>query len=339
MLSKHTILVTGGAGFIGSHLVKKLAEMGHEIIVIDNFNPYYDPKLKEARIREFLKDVPFTLYRADIENYTALEQIFKKHKIDYVCHQAAQAGVRYAGTVPFKYARTNFNGTLNLLELARMFKIKGMVLASSSSVYGDTQQFPLKEEQMTDKPVSLYAATKKSGELIAHAYHRLYNTPITCLRYFTVYGPWGRPDMAYFKFTKSILNGEPIDVYGQGDMERDFTYIDDIVDGVVQAIQKNNSWEIINLGQGNPDSLGKFIGLIEQNLGKEAVKNYLPMQPGDMRRTYADINKAKELLDWQPKVRLEDGMKRFLDWYVNFHNETNNDNVRFEDRTLTLRHL
>lgn len=320
MSSPSTILVTGGAGFIGSHTVKRLVKDGHNVIIVDNFNSYYDPALKEARINNFLKDTPHTLYRTSIEDSEALHDIFKRHKIDFICHQAAQAGVRYAAKAPLVYGNSNLIGTINILEMAKIHEVKGIVIASSSSVYGNANHFPIKEEDATDKPISLYAATKRSCELIAHSYHHLYNIPITCLRYFTVYGPWGRPDMALFSFTQKALDHKPIEVYGQGNMARDFTYVDDIVDGIVRAIKLNAPFEILNLGRGKPEELLFMIDLIEKYTKNSIKKTFLDMQPGDVTKTWADNTKAKTLLSWQPHTPLEVGIERFVDWYREYYN-------------------
>ena len=314
-----TILVTGGAGFIGSHVAKKLIELGYNVVLVDNFNKYYDPKLKEDRIKYLLGKLKFKLYRADICNFKELKRIFEKNKIDLICHQAAQAGVRYSLENPFVYEEINLKGTLNLLELAKDFKVEGFIFASSSSVYGANEKIPFSEDDVTDSPVSLYGATKKATELLVYSYHHMYGIPATGLRYFTVYGPWGRPDMALFKFTKNILEDREIEVYGYGKMERDFTYIDDVVDGTIKAIEKNYSWEIFNLGYGKPQKLTYFIELIENYLGKKAKKKFLPMQLGDVRKTYADISKAKKLLNWRPKVPIEEGVGKFIDWYKEYY--------------------
>ncbi|MBI5370026.1 SDR family NAD(P)-dependent oxidoreductase [Candidatus Uhrbacteria bacterium] len=313
-----TILVTGGAGFIGVHTAKKLLEAGHRVIIVDNFNDYYEPSLKEARINRLLEG-DYRVYRLDIKNYDALGDIFQEHRIDHIIHLAAQAGVRYSMENPFLYSDSNLVGSINLFELAKKFGVKGMTVASSSSVYGNAKRYPVSEEDSTDMPISLYGATKKSLEAIAHSYHHLYNIPITCLRYFTVYGPWGRPDMAIFKFTHQVLNGETIDIYGHGQTERDFTYIDDIVDGTVKAFEKNLPWEIINLGQGNPNALMECIEFIEQCCQKEAQKKFLPMQPGDVIRTYADNSRARALLGWEPRVGLKEGIERFVKWYKEYY--------------------
>ena len=318
-MKKGTVLVTGGAGFIGSHVSKRLMEFGYKVIIVDNFNEYYDPLLKEDRIKIFLKGYKFKLYRADITDFKNLRKIFQENKIDIICHQAAQAGVRYSLENPFIYEEVNLKGTLNLLELAKEFKIKGFIFASSSSVYGANKKIPFSEDDKTDSPVSLYGATKKSTELLVYSYYKMYKLNATGLRYFTVYGPWGRPDMALFKFTKNILEEKPIEVYGYGRMERDFTYIDDIVEGTIKAIKKNYSFEIFNLGYGRPVKLTYFINLIEKYLGKKAKKKYLPVQKGDVRKTYADISKAKKMLKWQPKTPIEKGIKNFIEWYKDYY--------------------
>lgn len=314
-----TILVTGGAGFIGSAVARRLGELGHTLVLVDNFNPYYDPRLKEARIQNLLHEVPHTLYRVDIADQSAMQEIFRKHSISGICHLAAQAGVRYATKDPFAYGRSNVDGTLVVLELAREFQVSNVVLASSSSVYGDARHYPVKETDVADKPISLYAATKRSCELMAHSYHHLYGLPITCLRFFTVYGPWGRPDMALFSFTKAALEGSPIDVFGQGNMARDFTYIDDIADGVVKALARHLPWAILNLGRGQAEQLLHMIELVEQATGKPLEKNFLPMQPGDVQQTWADISLARKLLGWEPHVNLDEGISKFVQWYRGYY--------------------
>lgn len=313
-----TVLITGGAGFIGSHLTKKLAK-NKRIIIIDNFNNYYDPKLKEDRLRIFLKNIKFKLYSSDIRNLSNLKTIFKNHKIDKICHLAAMAGVRYSVEKPELYEDVNIKGTLNILNLTHQFKIKNIVFASSSSVYGNNKKIPFSENDTTDFPASPYGATKKANELFFQVYHHLYGLNCTLLRFFTVYGPWGRPDMACFKFTNNIFNNKPIDLYNYGKMERDFTYIDDIVSGIVSALEKNYSFEIINLGHNKPVTLKYFIEIIEKETGKKAKKNLIPHQPGDVLKTYANINKAKKMLNFKPKTTIEQGLKSFVKWYQEYY--------------------
>ncbi len=316
-----TVLVTGGAGFIGSHNIKRLIEKGYDVVIVDNFNDYYDPQLKRKRIKSILSGMDFKLYEDDITDIEKLKKIFQKNRIDIVVHQAAQAGVRYSIENPLVYEKVNIRGTLNILECCKEFKVKKLVFASSSSVYGNRTDTPFKENDCTDFPSSLYGATKKAAENICYSYHSLYKIPITCLRYFTVIGPWSRPDMAPIRFAKRIIEGKPIDVYGEGKMKRDFTYIDDIVEGVMLATEKDFDFQIFNLGYGNPTKLTRFIELLEGALGKKAKKNYLPMQKGDVSETYADISKAKEMLGWEPKVSLEEGVKNFAEWYKDYYKE------------------
>lgn len=311
--------MTGGAGFIGSNVSKKLLKRGNQIVCVDDFNDYYNPKLKEDRIKIFLKDYKFPVYRVDIRNYTSLKEIFEKENIDKICHLAARAGVRASIEDPFIYQETNIKGTLNLLELAKEYKIKDFIYASSSSVYGGNTKIPFAEKDSVDAPISLYAASKKADELMAHVYHNLYNLNCTGLRFFTVYGPWGRPDMAPIKFAKLISNDKPIDVYNYGKHERDFTYIDDIVQGTVAALDHPFPYEVINLGNSNTVKLEYFISLLEKELGKKAQKNMLSKQPGDMEITNADITKAKSLLEFEPKTNIEEGIKKFINWFKEYY--------------------
>ena len=314
------ILVTGGAGFIGFHLAKKLSEKD-EIVIVDNLSDYYDIKLKEARLEQIKDKVEF--HKIDISDFSSLKKIFEKYEFDLICHIAAQAGVRYSLINPWAYEKSNILGTLNIFELAKKFNIKKVIYASSSSVYGGNKKVPFSEEDKVDKPISLYAATKIANELMAHTYHHLYKIDMVGLRYFTVYGPFGRPDMAMFKFTKNIFEDKPIEVYNFGNMKRDFTYIDDIIGGTIKAINfcLNNEdiCEIINLGNSKPVELNYFIELLEKEIGKEAKKNLLPMQPGDVLETYADITKAKKLLGWEPKTEIEEGVKKFVEWYRDYY--------------------
>lgn len=313
-----TILVTGGAGFIGSHVSKKLMELGYEVVIVDNLNDYYDPRLKNDRLKIFLKDFQFDFFQIDISNKEALAKIFKKYRFDFICHLAAQTGVRYSLVNPHAYEKSNILGTLNIFELAKDNAVKKVVFASSSSVYGGNKKLPFSESDSVDNPVSLYAATKKSNELMAYAYHNLYGIDMIGLRFFTVYGPWGRPDMAYYKFSDLICAGKPIDVYNNGKMKRDFTYIDDIVSGVISAIGSDLKFEIINLGNNQTVELEQMIDLVGENLNKNIKKNYLPLQPGDMIETWADINKAEKLLGYNPQTNIENGLKKFVNWYKEY---------------------
>lgn len=314
------ILITGGAGFIGSQVTKALLERGDNVVVVDNFNEYYDSSLKRARVEKLLNGFDnFELIEVDIGDYERLEKIFKAKKIDKVCHLAAQAGVRYSLENPFIYAHTNYLGTLNLLELCRRYDVKDFIFASSSSVYGHTEAKIFKEADRTDTPISLYAATKKANEEAAYTYHHLYGMNCFGLRFFTVYGPWGRPDMALFKFTKAILAGEPIDVYNHGKMARDFTYIKDIADGTVLAIDKTSGYEIFNLARGESIELIKFIDELEKSLGKKTKKNMMALQPGDVQSTSADISKARKKLGYDPQISISEGIENFAKWYSDYY--------------------
>lgn len=313
------VLVTGAAGFIGFHLSKALLESGHKVIGVDNLNPYYDVSLKNARL-EILKDYDrFHFYKVDLQDMEALKKAFTEGEPEVICNLAAQAGVRYSLTDPFSYQKSNLEGFLNILELARNTKTRNLVYASSSSVYGSNRKVPFSVKDRVDNPISLYAATKKANELMAHAYHHLYGVPCTGLRYFTVYGPWGRPDMALFLFTDAILKGRPIDVYNYGKMRRDFTYIDDVVEGTVAALHRPSGYAIFNLGNSKPVELMDFIRVLEMELGMEAEKNLLPIQPGDVPETAADISESREMLGYEPKVSIEEGIKRFVSWYRNYY--------------------
>ena len=317
--NSETVLVTGSAGFIGFSLSKKLLEKGRNVVGVDNLNMYYDVNLKKARL-EILKSFEnFVFYKEDIQNLKALKVIFSTHQIDKICNLAAQAGVRYSLENPFSYQKSNVEGFLNLLEIAREYRLENFVYASSSSIYGSNKKVPFSVLDRTDSPISLYAATKKANELIAHAYSHLYQIPCTGLRYFTVYGPWGRPDMALFLFTEAILNNRPINVYNYGDMKRDFTYIDDIVEGTIAALERPVPYEVFNLGNSKTEQLMKLIRILEDELGREAEKNMMPMQPGDVRETSADIKKSIELLGFTPKTSLEEGIKKFVAWYRDFY--------------------
>lgn len=312
-------LVTGGAGFIGSHVIKTLLTRGDKAICVDNFNDYYDPRLKEDRIKIFLRDYKFPVEHLDISDFKAIERVFLNYNFEYICHLAARVGVRASMENPFIYEQTNIKGTLNLLELAKNFKIKNFIFASSSSVYGGNKKIPFNEKDVVDSPISVYAATKKATELMAYAYHHLYGLRCTGLRFFTVYGPWGRPDMAIFKFTKNILAGKPIEIFNFGRHARDFTYIDDIVDGVMAALDKSYPFKIINLGNSKAVSLKYLISLLEKSLGKKTIKNLLDLQPGDMKKTNADITEAKKLLNYSPKIRIKEGIEKFIKWYTEYY--------------------
>jgi len=312
------ILITGGAGFIGSNLAKKLIDRGDEVVIIDNFNDYYDPKLKQDRIKKYLKGYKIKVYKGDIRDYKFLERMFKKEKIDKIMHLAAMAGVRYAIEHPMLYADVNFMGTTNLLDLSVKYKIKNFVYASSSSVYGLNTKVPFSESDPVETPISPYAATKRSTELMAHVFSHVHGLNTTGLRFFTVYGPWGRPDMALFKFTKNILEGRPIDVYNRGKMSRNFTYVDDIVSGIMAVLDANLKYDIVNIGGDREETLLRYIEVLEDCLGKKAKKNLLPMQPGDVPKTVADISKLRKM-GWAPTTRIDEGIKNFVEWYKEYY--------------------
>lgn len=318
-----TILVTGGAGFIGSHTCDKLLSQGYKVICVDNLNTYYDPKVKKRNISHNLKNKNFKFFKVDIAHYNNLAKIFAKNKIDKVVHIAARAGVRPSIENPHIYESVNIKGTLNLLDLSTKFHIENFVFASSSSVYGVNHKVPFSETDVVDDQVSPYAVTKRSGELFCHTYHKLYGLNVTALRFFTVYGPRGRPDMAPYKFSARIDKGLTIQMYGDGSSARDYTYIGDIVEGVVAAVKKPLGYEIINLGNSTPIKLKKFIATIEKVVGKKAIIEQQEIPLGDVPVTYANINKAKKLLGYNPKVSLEDGMKKFFEWYKDVKNNGN----------------
>lgn len=312
------ILVTGGAGFIGSHVTKKLIKQGRDVVLLDNFNPYYSPRLKEARISIFLKNLPAKIEHIDITNIESLRALFAKEKFDRVCHLAAQAGVRYSLEHPEVYVESNVKGFLNILECIRHFGKPPLVYASTSSVYGANTKLPFSEEDRVNKPISLYAATKRANELMAFNYHHLFGIKATGLRFFTVYGPWGRPDMALFLFASAIEKDEPIKLFNGGNMKRDFTYVTDIADGVVAALENPFEYEIINLARGEQQQLTDYVAALERHIGKVAKKEMLPMQAGDVPATSADISKAKRLLWYNPKVSIDEGIKNFVDWYEEY---------------------
>ena len=317
--NQQTSLITGVAGFIGFHMARSLLEKGDRVIGIDNLNTYYDVSLKKARLEQIISHHNFTFYHEDINNLGALKTIFSHHHIDRICNLAAQAGVRYSIQNPFIYQESNIKGFLNLLEMARQFPVNNFVFASSSSVYGNNRKLPFAAEDNVDTPISLYGATKRANELMAYAYSHLFKIPLTGLRYFTVYGPWGRPDMALFLFARSMLDGRPIDIYNFGKMKRDFTYIDDIVDGTISALGNPFRYEIFNLGNSKVVELMELINIIEAELGIEAKKNLLPLQPGDVPETYADIEKTKKMLGFNPKTSIRTGIRKFLTWYRDYY--------------------
>lgn len=310
-----TILVTGGAGFIGSHLLERLLGRGDRIICIDNFDPYYPPEVKRRNIEHIINDKNLELIESDIRNKEELGRVFNVHTIDSIVHLAARAGVRASISDPHLYQDVNIGGTLNLLELAREHGIENFVFGSSSSVYGGSDRIPFHEDDSLTPPLSPYAATKQAGELFCHTYHHLYSIPVTCLRFFTVYGPRQRPDMAIHKFTSLIDRGEEIPLYGDGSSQRDYTYISDIIEGIVSAVDKKLDFGIINLGESQTTRLTRLISLCEENLGKKAKVKKLPDQPGDVPITFADISKAKTLLGYDPQVNIEDGIALFVQWH------------------------
>jgi len=314
------VLVTGSAGFIGSYVAHALLDDGHEVVGLDNFNDYYPVALKEARHARLEARDGYVGVRGDLDDYALLSSLFEQHRIDRVCHLAAQAGVRYSLQNPFAYEESNLAGHLNILECCRHHKVARLVYASSSSVYGGNEKVPFSEADPVDHPVSLYAATKKANELMAHAYTHLYGFQSIGLRFFTVYGPEGRPDMAYWLFADAMLQGQPIKVFNHGDMKRDFTYIDDIVQGVKAALMVDglDSYEIFNLGHNQPELLMDMIHCLAGALGIEPKMEMLPMQPGDVPVTYADIEKARSKLDYQPTTSLEEGLKRFVEWFEEY---------------------
>jgi UDP-glucuronate 4-epimerase len=312
------ILITGGAGFIGSAVGKKLMDRGDQVVLIDNFNDYYDPSLKHDRIKKYLKGYKFKLYKGDIRDEKLLDRIFKKEKLDKVLHMAAMAGVRNSLKNPMLYEEVNVRGTMNLLEMAVKYKIKNFVYASSSSVYGSNKKMPFSEIDPVDTPLSPYAATKKCTEIVSHVYSHLYGLNTTGLRFFTVYGPWGRPDMALFLFTNSIVHGKPIEVFNRGKMARSFTYIDDIVSGVIVSIDKPQKYAIMNIGGDREEKLTRFIEVIEENLGKKAKKVLKPLQPGDVPVTSADTSRLRKL-GWKPVTGIDEGIKNFIDWYKEYY--------------------
>ena len=334
------VLVTGAAGFIGFHLSQKLCRAGFTVLGIDNLNDYYDVKLKEARLKILASESNFIFDKLDLVDYKALTNVFGKYSIDYVVNLAAQAGVRYSLTNPHAYLESNLRGFLNILEACRHARTKHLIYASSSSVYGANKEMPFSVHHNVDHPISLYAASKKANELMAHTYSALYNLPTTGLRFFTVYGPFGRPDMALFLFTKAIVEGKPIDVFNNGKMRRDFTYVDDIVESIVRLVPKatmpDKNWSgftpdpassfapyrVYNIGNNKPVELLQFIETIELKIGKKAIKNFLPLQDGDVPETYADVDDLMRDIDFRPATPIEEGVAKFVDWYKEYYQIT-----------------
>ncbi|OZG72123.1 capsular biosynthesis protein CpsI [Hahella sp. CCB-MM4] len=331
------VLVTGTAGFIGSHVAHRLLDRGDEVIGVDNLNDYYEVSLKEARLARLTPKSGFTDVRLDIADREGMEALFAKHKPDRVVHLAAQAGVRYSLENPHAYVDANLVGHMNILEGCRHHQVEHLVYASSSSVYGANESMPFSVHDNVDHPLSLYAATKKANELMSHTYSSLYGLPTTGLRFFTVYGPWGRPDMALFIFTRKILAGEPIDVFNYGKHKRDFTYVDDIVEGVIRTLDHvataNDQWSgmqpdpgtgkapyrIYNIGSNNPVELSRYIEILEECLGRKAERNLLPMQPGDVPATYADVQALIDDVGYKPSTTVEEGIAKFVDWYRDYY--------------------
>jgi UDP-glucuronate 4-epimerase len=331
------ILITGGAGFIGAHLARKLIAGGAEVVGLDNLNDYYAPQLKRDRMAALAEGSRFSHVNIDLADRKAVETLFQEHSFDAVVNLAAQAGVRYSLINPHSYVDTNIVGFVNILEGCRHSGVKHLVYASSSSVYGANTKMPFSVHDNVDHPVSLYAASKKANELMAHTYSHLFNLPTTGLRFFTVYGPWGRPDMALFLFTKAIMENRPIDVFNNGNMERDFTYIDDIVEGVCRVIhrlpQSSPTWNgdvpdpatsycpyrVYNIGNNNKEKLLRYIEVLEDCLGRKAEKNFLPMQPGDVRATFANVDELVEDFDYKPGTTLDYGIGQFVDWYRGYY--------------------
>lgn len=337
-MMKEKVLVTGAAGFIGFHLSNLLLEKDYVVVGIDNLNDYYDIRLKEGRLEILEGKENFTFKKIDLKDKEDIDALFATEKFDYVINLAAQAGVRYSIENPYAYVDSNLIGFVNILEACRHNPVKHLLYASSSSVYGGNKVAPFSAEHQVDHPVSLYAATKKSNELMAHTYSHLYKIPTTGLRFFTVYGPWGRPDMAYFSFTDNILNGKPIKVFNHGKMERDFTYIDDIIEGIYKLLplapKSNPDWDetkdnlsesfapykVYNIGNNQPVQLEKFISVLEDKIGKKAERIYMEMQPGDVVRTYADTSDLEKAIGFKPSTSIEDGLEKFATWYKEFYN-------------------
>lgn len=338
-MHSETVLVTGAGGFIGFHLVKKLCSAGYKVVGIDNLNDYYDVQLKHSRLKIISEFNNFEFRQLDLTADQAMRDLFAEFKFDYVVNLAAQAGVRYSITNPHAYLESNLHGFLNILEGCRHTKVKHLVYASSSSVYGANKKMPFSVHHNVDHPISLYAASKKSNELMAHTYSALYHVPTSGLRFFTVYGPYGRPDMALFIFTKAIIEGTPIDVYNHGKMKRDFTYVDDIVEAISRLVPKaatpNVQWNgmapdpatsfapyrIYNIGNNSPVELMTFIEAIEKRVGKKAIKNMMPLQDGDVPATFADVDDLMKEVDFKPATSIEEGIAKFVDWYRSYYQQ------------------
>jgi len=333
ILKMNRVLVTGCAGFIGFHVSRRLMEMGYGVIGLDNLNSFYNEGLKTVRLEHLQKQNAFQFAQGDIADRAFVEPLFHHHEFGPIVHLAAQAGVRYSLENPHLYVKSNLQGFVNLLEEARKKNVPHFVYASSSSVYGANRKIPFSEQDNVDHPVSLYAATKKSNELMAHVYAHLYNLPLTGLRFFTVYGPWGRPDMAMFKFCKAILEGSPIEVFNHGEMKRDFTYIDDVVEGVIRTMEMPPAstphnkpgdltcapHRVYNIGNNQPVELSRLIQILEQKIGKKAKKRLLPLQPGDVPVTYADVESLAQAVGYRPRTTIEEGVSRFVDWYREYY--------------------
>ncbi|RAW01310.1 NAD-dependent epimerase [Pseudochryseolinea flava] len=336
-MSSKRILVTGAAGFIGYHLSEKLCSQGYEVIGLDNLNDYYDVNLKLSRLQALKKHQNFSFAELNLTDKPGIDDLFHANAFDYVVNLAAQAGVRYSITHPYAYLESNMHGFLNILEASRHHKIKHLIYASSSSVYGANKKMPFSVHNNVDHPLSLYAASKKSNELMAHTYSALYNLPTTGLRFFTVYGPYGRPDMALFIFTKAIIEGKPMDVFNHGKMKRDFTYVDDIVESISRLVPKvaepNKDWDgmspdpatsfapykIFNIGNNSPVELLDYINVLEQKLGKKAILNLLPIQDGDVPATFADVSDLEQAVGFKPSTSIETGIGNFVNWYVDYY--------------------
>ncbi len=310
------ILITGAAGFIGSHLSERLLQEGSRVICLDNLDTFYDPQIKRENLKPLLANNNFTMIEGDIRDLKLLTDIFEGNRIDIIVHIAARAGVRPSIKEPLLYYDVNVRGTTNLLEMAKYYHVKKFIFASSSSVYGENKKVPFSEDDNVDYPISPYAATKKAGELISFTYHHLYGIPVSCLRFFTVYGPRQRPEMAIHKFTRLIYEGKSIPVYGDGTSRRDYTYVDDIISGITATVNTEMGYEIINLGESKTVKLTELISLIEENLQKKAIIEWLPDQPGDVPVTFADIGKARRLLGYAPCVDIKEGTGRFVEWFL-----------------------